>query len=106
MTDKDEELEALGPFTLEEAKEWLHKLEDDAWIAKSQAAALDFILGNLLVELDRSGVMDAKQFVGRLQKLVPLLESSPQISAKVMLDQLQATLADGGSDGSGGYLLH
>lgn len=94
-------------FTLEEAREWLTKVEDDAWVAGSRSAALEFIFCNLLVVLNTAKVIDGIAFTQRLQHMLPLLENSPQISAGMILDHLQEVFANGTSGGSpGGYVLH
>lgn len=93
----------LGPFTLEEAKEWLLKVEDTAWCASSTSGALEFILGNLLLELDKAKMIDGMTFIQRLETLVPLLENTPQISANLILEQLRKNLS---GKVRSGYVLH
>lgn len=93
----------LGPFTLEEAKEWLHQVEDTAWVAASTSGALEFILCNLLLELDKAKLIDGMAFIGRLEMGLPKLENTPQIAAKLILEQLRKNLS---GKAPGGYVLH
>lgn len=63
MTGDDEE---PGPLTLEEAKEWLLKVEDDATIARDKAYALEFVLGNLLTRMTEANMIDGRGFIAEL----------------------------------------
>jgi hypothetical protein len=93
----------LGPFTLDEAKELLLRLEDDLWVASSRAASVEFILGSLLLELNREGGLDGMAFTRKLQEQVQDQPMSCQVSAGLMLAQLQAAFSGGGQSG---YVLH
>ena len=93
----------LGPFTLEEAKEWLHHLEDTAWDASSRAGAVEFILGNLLLTLSKAKAIDGMAFIEGLQKALPMQSAPHQIHAEHMLAQLHSLFL---GEVPGGYVLH
>jgi hypothetical protein len=93
----------LPPLSLEEMDERLSQIEDSAWVAGSHSAALEFILGNLLIALDKAKVIDGMVFTQRLESIVPLLEASPQISATQILVQLREAFLGKAPDG---YVLH
>lgn len=93
----------MPPLSLEEMDERLNLIEDSAWVAGSRSAALELILGNLLIALDKEKVIDGMAFTQRLEALVPLLEVSPQISANLILEQLRDAFS---GKGPGGYVLH
>lgn len=93
----------MPPLSLEEMDERLNLIEDNAWVAGSRSAALELILGNLLIELDKKKVIDGMEFTQRLESLVPLLEASPQISANLILGQLREAFS---GKAPGGYVLH
>lgn len=93
----------LPPLSLEEMDERLNLIEDNAWTAGSRSAALEMILGNLLIALDKEKVIDGMAFTQRLESLVPLLEASPQISANLIIQQLLDVFS---GRAQGGYVLH
>jgi len=100
---EDEKLIDLGPFTLEEAKDWLHRLEDEKWDAFSRAGALEFMLGNLLIELNRKKAIDGMLFIQKLQALLPLQPETVQTSAALILERLHLSFSQ---ENQGGYALH
>lgn len=93
----------LPPLSLEEMDERLNLIEDNAWTAGSRSAALEMILGNLLIALDKEKVIDGMAFTQRLESLVPLLEASPQISANLIIQQLLDVFS---GRAQGAYVLH
>ena len=93
----------LGPFTLEEAKDWLHRLEEEKWDAFSRSGALEFMLGNLLIELNKKKVIDGRPFIQKLQALLPLQPETVQISAALILERLRLSFSQ---EDQGGYALH
>lgn len=93
----------LPPFSLEEAERELSKVADFAWDASARAGAQEFIVGNLLIALDRSGTIDGKEFIRKLQATSPQLGAPPRIAADLMLKNLYASLS---SASPGGYVLH
>jgi len=82
------------PFTLAEAEEWLHKLEDDTVTTSEMNFALLTILYNLVTYLDRRGVLDAQAFMLDLRERAqagPELRARPVV--RVVIDDLLAQLA-------------
>jgi len=100
---ENEKLVDLGPFTLDEAKDWLHKLEDEKWDAFSRAGALEFMLGNLLIELNKENVIAGLPFIQKLQALLPLQPEAYKTSAEQILGRLRLSLSNDDKDG---YALH
>ena len=58
------------PFK-EDLPDWIGKVEDKAWLAACDAAVSRFVLGNLVLDLGRMGLLDARGFIERLRLLVP-----------------------------------
>ena len=67
MTDLSELAE---PEDVDEAdlKRWIGVVEDKAWDAQAEASACRFVLGNLLVELQAKGVINAGAFIAKLRQ--------------------------------------
>lgn len=59
-TIKELEEQELGPFTLEEAKKEIFRLEDVATLARDTASASNIILANLMFELHSKNVIDVE----------------------------------------------
>ena len=55
----------------EDLPDWIGKVEDKAWLAARDAAVSRFVLGNLVLDLGRMGLLDARGFIERLRLLVP-----------------------------------
>ena len=54
------------PFK-EDLPDWIGQVEDRAWLAARDAAVSRFVLGNLVLELGRTGrLIDAHGFIDRL----------------------------------------
>jgi len=102
MDWKEKEMEELGPFTLEEAKEWLHRLEDMTTIERDVGFATRFVLGNLLDSLSCAGVIDGRAFISHLRANLHLIqEAHHRLGAEALLreywEHLTAPDAPGGS---------
>lgn len=77
------------PFSLEEAEKWLHWLEDVATLARDGNTASMFVLGNLLMEMDRKGLIDLGRFLLRLRASLPRIEAmNERLATGVWLEQL------------------
>ena len=55
-------------FLLDSLKSWIGVVEDKAWDAQAEASACRFVLGNLLVELQAKGVINAGAFIAKLRQ--------------------------------------
>lgn len=93
----------LPPLSLEELDKRMNFIEDSAWVAGSRSAALEFIVTNLLIELDKRKVIDGLSFIGRLESAVPLLEAPAQLSATHIFERLRDLVGGKAPDG---YVLH
>lgn len=93
--------EALGQPSMDELEEWIGKVEDKVWVAERDAAVSRFVLGNLVLELGRSGVIDAHRFIQKLQVAAPLHPDYPEV-VQDFLAELQRCLPDDGPDGEPG----
>ena len=80
---------------LETLEERLELIENLAWEGRATAVACRFLLGNLLLELHKTGVIDVPPFIGRLQQALTSngMDASLCIAAGSMLGTLQAQLA-------------
>lgn len=89
------------PFTLEEAEKWLHWLEDVATLERDSGFAARFVLGNLLMLLDRNGVIAMRPFLLRLREAAGHMEqANHRLATEVFLDDL---LLQADTPGDGGY---
>jgi hypothetical protein len=87
------EFDDLGPFTLEEAKEWLHWLEDIATINRDRQYADRVLLINLVLELAAAGVVDGKALVSRMSNSIPQIEGENYKAAvQVLIDEIRGQL--------------
>lgn len=100
---KKEPLDEIPPFTLEIAEEEIKAISDSAWVAGARAAAVEFVMGNLLIELNKSGVIDVLGVIRRLQDETPRLEAPARIAAEGMLQGFYEAVSD---EDQGGYVLH
>jgi len=98
MSEKD-----VSASDIESLDERLALIEDNAWSANSCSTALEFIVGNLLIELDKRGLINGSSFIDQLSSAVDKLEAPGQISAKAMLQQLRLHV---GEKGPGGFVPH
>jgi len=67
--------------TLEELSEHILYVEDVAAIAANRAKALEFVIGNLLAELARKGMLDSGGFLDKLDRNLGQIESLADRSA-------------------------
>lgn len=98
----DEEDEAGSQSALDER---LALIEDNAWVGMSTAKAMEFVLGNLLLELHRSKALDGTAFISNLRQVLaqPGLMTAPQrLGVESILQSLQACLSTDQS-GTGGH---
>lgn len=93
----------MPPLSLEEMNERLNLIEDNAWVAGSRSAALEFIVANLLIELDKRSVIDGPAFIALLETAVPELETPAQMSVTAIFEQLRKCV---GGKAPYGYVLH
>lgn len=90
-------------FTLEEARQWLHKVEDDAWLAESRAASLEFLLLNMFIALTKDRVLDGERLTQRLEAILPLVATQHRTGAVSLVKCLREILSD---EAQNGYVLH
>ena len=82
-----------GPLTLEEAEQWLLRIEDIATIERDLGSATRLVLINLVVELDRSGAIDGSRFVDRLTAGLPRIEArNEKLAAEQLVGHIAAAL--------------
>ena len=85
----------------EDLPDWIGKVEDKAWLAACDAAVSRFVLGNLVLDLGRMGLLDARGFIERLRLLVPSHPDVPHRDAMgEFLTELESCLPKPG-DGPG-----
>jgi len=80
-----------------ESAKRLQVLEDNAWLALSTAGGLRYVLNNLLLELQRKGILDMALFVRHLQAHVAEIPTpSIRLGAEAVLIELhkEASLPD------------
>lgn len=85
----------------EKLADWMGQLEDKVWAAARDAAASRFLLGNLVLELGRTGVIDAARFIENLLVLAPQHPDQPQ-AVQELLEELRRCLPTPGADDEGG----
>lgn len=61
--------------------ERIDQIEDQAWLAARDAAVSRFVLDNLVLDLGRMGLLDARGFMERLRSVVPLHPDAPHRDA-------------------------
>lgn len=71
---KELEEQELGPFTLEEAKKEILRLEDVATLARDTAEASNILLTNLMFELHSKNVLDVVSLVKGIHDDCPNIE--------------------------------
>ncbi len=88
MTEKSEPRTQL---TAAQVEAWVGEVEDKTWSAKAEASACRFLLGNLLVELQGMGLMDAGEFISRLRLALPpdMDNAQARLGVADLLDDLQ-----------------
>lgn len=89
---------------IEQLEEWIGEVEDKAWAAARDAATSRFLLGNLVLELGRSGVIDAERFIRNLLTAAPRHPDYPK-EIQEFLEELLRCLPipeEGGGDGEPG----
>lgn len=88
MTD---EPDLPPPLTTEEMETWVGEVEDKAWFAQAESSGCRFLLGNLLAELQRMGLMNAGDFITKLRLSLPPDIDNVQTSLGIgnLLDDLQ-----------------
>lgn len=64
---RNDELEPRTPLTPAQIEAWCGVIEDKAWAAKAEVSGCRFVLGNLLAELQHTGLIDAAAFISRLR---------------------------------------
>jgi hypothetical protein len=83
----------LPPFSLKEAEKWLHWLEDVATIERDSGFASRLILGNLLIDLHKAGVIDGKRLLEHIIGAVDLIpEKNYQLATRLEAQHLQQEL--------------
>lgn len=83
----------LGPFTLEEAKEWLFRLEDIATIERDVAFGIRFALLNLFGALSASGLIDGTAFIATLRAHLPAIgQANLRLGAECVLADWERAL--------------
>ncbi|MFZ5775076.1 MAG: hypothetical protein ACOY3Z_06290 [Thermodesulfobacteriota bacterium] len=110
MSDKKRELPPLPPFTLEEAEQWMLRLEEIATTERDLGEATRHILGNLLLVLHRSKFIDAPEFLRWIQTGIPgIEEANVRIAVEVLTTALLAGLNEqtlAGTDPIRGTSVH
>lgn len=92
METKDHLLPDLPPLTLEEADEWLSRLEDIATTERDLGFATRFILVNFIAQMAQQG-FDAPPFLAALEAAVGKLEQqNEKLALEVLLEDLRETL--------------
>lgn len=85
----------LPPFSLEEAKEWLHTLEDVATIARDSEYASRIMLLHLFKHLHAGGTIDGKRFIDELTVGLYLVEKgNHRLALSVLLEELGQALQE------------
>jgi len=91
-------------LTPEYLADWIGQIEDRVWCAERDAAISRFVLGNLVLELGRTGVIDAEGFIRKLLVAAPQHPDQPQ-AVQEFLEALLCYLPPpgdiGGSGGNG-----
>lgn len=73
----------------EELEKWIEKTANAAWAAAEDAAACRFLLGNLVVELHKTGKMDGRALTLKLRDQVHGLEDlRVRRSATALMEEL------------------
>ena len=79
---------------MERLEEDLSQIEDMAWYARSEAYAVRFVLGNLLLELRRAKLMDPTPLIASLLSQVEVIpDAQGRQGAQELLQALLASLA-------------
>lgn len=74
-----------------ELEAWVGKVEDKTWSAQAETSACRFLLGNLLVELQGMGLIDAGEFISKLRTALPpdMDNAQTRLGIADLLDDLQ-----------------
>jgi len=86
---------------IEQLEKWIGEVEAKAWGAARDAAASRFLLGNLVLELGRSGAIDAERFIRNLLTAAPRHPDHPR-EIQEFLEELLRCLPSPEEDGGGG----
>lgn len=73
---KELEEEELGPYTLEEAKKEILRLENVAALARDMAEASNILLTNLMFEIHSKNVLDVVSLVKAIKNASPRIEQA------------------------------
>lgn len=89
--------------TVEALMEQLGEVEDRAWDAVARAEACEFLMGNLLLALHATGVVDARALIDRLLlKTSNMDNGQARLGIQDFLQGLKLTIAsDTGNGGAG-----
>ena len=99
----DREKDDFPPFSLEEAEKWLHKLEDIATIERDSGYATRIILGNLIMALAKSKVIDGRAFLNSIKNQMDQIDGENyKIATKVLLEELLALVNEPDAIGHNG----
>ncbi|PIV87605.1 MAG: hypothetical protein COW48_10450 [Hydrogenophilales bacterium CG17_big_fil_post_rev_8_21_14_2_50_63_12] len=88
-------------LTPEYLADWIGQIEDRVWCAERDAAISRFVLGNLVLELGRTGVIDAEGFIRKLLVAAPQHPDQPQ-AVQEFLEALLCYLPPSGDIGGSG----
>jgi len=102
MEDRDP-TEGMKPDNLSTADiaKWLGHVEDKTWAASVNAVASRFLLGNLVLTLGHTGVLDARAFIERLLVVAPQSPDHPK-EVRQFLEELLLHIPSPGENGGGG----
>lgn len=74
-------------------EEWIAEVEDTAALARDLSDAALFVMGNVMLTLDRAGLLDAQTFIADTRRRLNVLEPSTRLSAEHLLNDVQLQLA-------------
>ncbi len=100
MTDKEN---LPGPLTLEEAEEWLLKVEETATLERDSGYATRLVLAGLLQRLQQSGAFDSRRL---LEDLMEATSDIEQAHYKLASETLISELLEMVSGKKDRYTLH
>lgn len=91
-------------LTPEYLADWIGQVENATWGAAQDAAVSRFVLGNLVLELGKTGLIDGEGFIQKLLAAAPQHPDQPQavqVFLQELLRVLQQSRAGGGGHGHG-----
>lgn len=92
--------EKPGPLTLDEAEQWLIRLEDIATVERDLGFATRLVFAHLIKHLNQVGLINAEEFLTSIMKCTPSIDAKHErIATEVLLSEFFRVLKGNPDDG-------